>query len=408
MRRIVIFLLLCFAGLPAQQTISNPDRVERWKEDLRFLSLTLHGTPVPGEKKLPGQKDFAKLYPHFDADITALEADLPNVRNGAIYWRLAKIMAGAHVAHNMLIPGDPQMLPLLFEWMDEGPVVIAANADFKATVGTRVVKIGNLTSAEFLTIVSPYISYETEGWQRSLAGTVMRRRALLELLGLVQDDNVALTFEGANGQTTVAVPFAPAEAKLIPFEEALGFPVLFVRSQTGYYWRQYLADRQTLYIQYNRCADDPNLKFSDFTAQTLAIIDESKPQRVIVDLRFNQGGNSQIIGPLTSGLASRRKIIGTPFVLIGANTFSSGVWAARDLRLKAKAHLVGTPTGGLYGGYGESPSRVLPYSKLGFQWTIKRFGSPEPERPGITAMMTAADLRMGRDPVLAAAIEAPR
>ena len=78
------------------------------------------------------------------------------------------------------------------------------------------------------------------------------------------------------------------------------------------------------------------LKFVDFAAQTLAEIDESKPRRIIVDLRFNQGGNSAILKPLTAGLAARRKIIGVPFVLIGSQTFSSGVWAANDLRNEAK------------------------------------------------------------------------
>ena len=69
----------------AQQSLSNAERVEHWKEDLRFFAATLRGTPIPGEKHLPGQKDFAKLYPHLDSDLAALEADLPNLRNGAIY-----------------------------------------------------------------------------------------------------------------------------------------------------------------------------------------------------------------------------------------------------------------------------------------------------------------------------------
>jgi hypothetical protein len=84
------------------------------------------------------------------------------------------------------------------------------------------------------------------------------------------------------------------------------------------------------------------------------------------------------------------------------------VWGANDLREKAKARLVGTTTGGLLGGYGEAPSRRLPYSRLSMQWTIKYFPSPEPVHPDITVIATAADLRAGRDPVLDAAIAAAR
>jgi len=104
----------------------------------------------------------------------------------------------------------------------------------------------------------------------------------------------------------------------------------------------------------------------------------------------------------------KTQVRGGPFVLIGPDTFSSGVWAAQDMRKKAKARVVGTTTGGLLGGYGEAPSRRLPYSRLRMQWTIKYFSSQEPVRPDITVITTAADLRAGRDPVLDAAIAAAR
>jgi C-terminal processing protease CtpA/Prc len=187
-------------------------------------------------------------------------------------------------------------------------------------------------------------------------------------------------------------------------------PVYFTNShpEQRYYWRQYLPESKTLYVQYRQCADDPKLKFADFAAMTLAEIDESKPRRVVVDLRFNSGGNSRVLKPLTNALVSRSKVIGAPYVLIGPFTFSSAVMAARELRDDAKARLVGTPTGGLLGGYGEVISRKLPHSQLGFQWTIKYFSKPEPIRPDILIDMAAADRRVGRDPVLDAAIAAPR
>jgi C-terminal processing protease CtpA/Prc len=190
----------------------------------------------------------------------------------------------------------------------------------------------------------------------------------------------------------------------------LGLPVYLVNShpEERYYWRQFLADSNTLYVQYRQCADDPKLKFADFAAQTLAEIDARKTRRVIVDLRFNGGGNSRVLSPLTAALASRIKTIGAPLVLIGPHTFSSGVIAAWELHDRAKARLIGTPTGGLLGGYGESPSRKLPHSQLGIQWTITHFPRPEPVRPDITVITTAADLQAGRDPVLAAAIADPK
>jgi hypothetical protein len=203
MRRPAALFLSLVAGFvwieaqqaPAQQSVSNVDRVEHWKEDLHFLAATLRGTPIPGEKDLPGQKDLAKVYPHLDADLAALEADLPNLRNGAIYWRLAKIMASAHIGHNSIFPDDPQKPPVEVEWLDQGPVVTAASSEFKSLIGTRLLKVGDRSPAAFLDAVSPYLAFETEGSRNLLAGQAMRRRALLELLNLVQDGKVSLTVE---------------------------------------------------------------------------------------------------------------------------------------------------------------------------------------------------------------------
>lgn len=105
-------------------------------------------------------------------------------------------------------------------------------------------------------------------------------------------------------------------------------------------------------------------------------------------------------------LAARRKTIGVPYVLIGRQTFSAAVSSADRLRRKAKAVLVGEPTGGLRSGFGEAPVRQLPRSKLSVQWTIKNFGSSgaiDPDRP---VKYVFADLRAGRDPALEAALAA--
>src|SRR4029079_18472040 len=109
---------------------------------------------------------------------------------------------------------------------------------------------------------------------------------------------------GSNGPLVIEAPFTASQAGLISFQGALGLPVYLMNSHPAdrYYWRQFLPESKTLYVQYRQCADDPKLKFADFAAQTLAQIDEIKPRRVIVDLRFNGGGNSRVLSPLTAAL----------------------------------------------------------------------------------------------------------
>lgn len=392
-------LLFLLTSLLAQN-VPPAARVERWQADLKEFVALLKGTSRA--KDVPaGQKDLAKLYPTLDADIAAIEADIPRLRDGEIHLRLARLMAGAHVAHNAVFPGTPpQMLPLAFQWLGEGPVVVAASSDYKAVLGTRLVKAGAWTSGELLELLAQYISSETDGWKRVRAGEYLRNGNLLNTLGLVQDGRVELTLEGPEGTRTLPLTLAPSSA-------VLEWMPLLPRKLHDYYSSQFLRESNAMYIQYNQCANDPQQTFADFVKNVFAQIDENRASRVIVDLRFNTGGNSRIVNPLVKGLAARRKIIGSPLVLIGPITFSSGVWAANEFRENG-ARLIGEPTGGLLGGYGEAPMRTLTNSRLPVQWTMKHFGAQPEVKPDATVLITAADLRAGRDPVLDAALRASR
>jgi len=181
-----------------------------------------------------------------------------------------------------------------------------------------------------------------------------------------------------------------------------------------------LEDSQTLYIQYNQCENDPKLSFKDFTKQVLGEADSHTLKRVVLDLRFNGGGDSSIIDPLQAGLAARSKSIGHLYVLIGPWTFSSAMLNALDLQKgittyghhsNLKATLVGEPTGDGWNTYGDIKQFVLPNSKIDVYYTTKFIGNPKaapltPE-PDISAPRTLASDLAGRDPALEAAIAAP-
>jgi C-terminal processing protease CtpA/Prc len=188
---------------------------------------------------------------------------------------------------------------------------------------------------------------------------------------------------------------------------------LFRRRPATYYWYQYMADSQTLYIQYNRCENDPKQSFREFARQALAEGDAHAFERVVIDLRLNGGGDSRIIGPLRDGLVSRLKKIGHVYVLIGPGTFSSAVMNAAELRGSLRAVLAGEPTGGKPGGYGDVKFLTLPNSKLIVQYTGALVGASKDAEsnelvPDLAAPRTIADALAGRDPVLAAVIVAAR
>jgi hypothetical protein len=408
MKLLLVVSLLSTAGLRAQTPPSAAEREAHWKEDLRFFAGELGR----------GQKDFAKLYPpaKFDREMESLGSDIPRLADSEIVLRLMGLVASANVAHNSVTTnamGFFARLPVTLYWYPDGLAFIGASQQYSTAIGARVVRIGNMTPEELLAGVAPYISHENDVWLHEEASGFVTLRAVLQHFGLINPDGVvSFTLQKPGGEPfTQLVGLAnPTQVVKIPLTEALHVPVTLSASQPGkYYWSEYLADSQTLYIQYNQCASDPKLPFSDFAHQVLAEADAHPVKRVVVDLRQNGGGDSSVIAPLKSGLASRLKKIGRVYVLIGPMTFSSAILNAEDLRGSVHATLVGEPTGGSPNGYGEVRTFTLPNSKLVVRYTTKYFslGKSNSLKPDLAAPRNLADDLAGRDTALSAAIAAP-
>jgi hypothetical protein len=416
---IAIFLCGFAQGAPAQETPAG--RELQWQQDLQFLAsgLKAPGYRIAGGLATRGQKNFATVYPNFDAEIGTLTNDLPKLSDAEVLLRLMRLMASAHIAHNRVqAPADmgfQTRLPLNFHWYADGLAVIAAAPEYSATLGARVLSIGGKTPDQFLKDLTPYVSHENRTELRASATGLMNAQAVLQHFRMIgSDGRVSLQLEkpGAVAPTTLSVPLTQNRAKKIGLAEVSNIPTpLYASQPSSFYWHKYLADSQTLYIQYNVCENDRKRSFRDFAHNVLADADANTVMRVVIDLRANGGGDSRVIGPLKSGLATRLKVVGRVYVLIGPATFSSAVSNAVELRNALKATLLGEPSGGMPGGYGEVGQLALPNSKLVVRYTTKYFGSkdnsePTTLAPDIVTPLKIGDVLAGADPALNAAIRA--
>jgi hypothetical protein len=405
-----------------QQAPAKPEahgsREIRWREDLEFF-----------DQRFPSvQVDSDKLYPpaEFHDDIADLARATPSLSDSEVILRLMRIVAKAGVAHNTVETEgklDFHPYPLQFFWYSDGAAVTRALEEYKLALGARIVRIGSMTPEELESAVAPYLSHENLPLLHGLSPDFMMNREVADHFGLAGADGVVEFTLERPGAKQFRLRVAPASADsqehMISATAALHLPdPLYRKRPNSWYWYEYLAGARSLYIQYNRCRNDPKKSFKAFTRELFKFVDHLHSaegiERVIVDLRFNSGGDSSIVEPLLLGLKSRPRLSakGRLYVLIGRDTFSSGMMAAISFREDLHAILVGEATGSRPNEYGEVKTLILPNWKIKIRYTTKYFqllqdSDPLTLEPDIPIRRSISDFLTGQDQVLDTALKQP-
>jgi hypothetical protein len=180
-------MVACLANGPAKSALAqasstSAERDVRWRQDLEALAKDLARS----------QADFAVVYPSFGQEIRSLTADLPTLRDEEVFLRLMRLMASAHIAHNLVVTpigmGFVSGLPLTLHWFADGLAVTRATPEYSAALGAHVLSIGGKSPEQFLTDVTPYVSHENETELRNEAPGVMTSRPVLQHFGLIAAD----------------------------------------------------------------------------------------------------------------------------------------------------------------------------------------------------------------------------
>lgn len=137
-------------------------------------------------------------------------------------------------------------------------------------------------------------------------------------LGLTDDlGTVTLTVRfagGTSGEATVdAVPSEFRWDRYPPGWVALTDTVsgrlgrsrpLHLRHRELPYWYEYLPAADLVYFQYNAVRDHPAETFAVFCDRLFAFISDRRPTRLVIDMRWNGGGNTFLAQPLLHHLIS--------------------------------------------------------------------------------------------------------
>lgn len=161
-------------------------------------------------------------------------------------------------------------------------------------------------------------------------------------------------------------------------------------------------------MQFNSVLDGKDETLKDFFASVFTSVDNNHPDKLVLDVRLNNGGDNTLLAPILAGIQQRKSISQKPhlFVITGPTSYSAAQNFVNRISLIAQPIFVGEPTGENVNSYGDPSIFQLPNSHIPFGMST-RFWQDMPASdtrsatvPDISAPMTLDDYINNRDPAM--------
>ena len=401
-------------------------RAEGWRRDIEYFvseARRMHaapGRPAHGER-------FAGL-----AD--SLEAAAASSDDDAMAAGLARLAASLGDGHTWIapVPGDTSspariragFLPVRLYAFRDGIHVVDGEGAADRWIGARLTAVGGRDIRDVLEDLAPYVSRDNDmGLRSSGVDLYLRHTGFLRAVGAA-DSLGAATLTLADGGGTRRVTLSAGShrfARALPVPTAAeDDPPRYLADPSKRYWMDPIPERAALYVQINAIRDrDGGPGLAAFSRSIRDSLTATGASGVVLDLRWNGGGNNGLLRPLIRQLLAW-EVSGddrTIVVLAGRHTFSAAQNLANRLERWTDAVFVGEPTGSRPNVAGEHTELVLPWSGLSASISNRYWQDSDPgdERPwiapGVRVEPSSGDYFSGGDPVLEAALElleAPR
>ena len=403
-----------------------PAEVSRWRQDVDSLLAALERLhPDFDQKTTRGQ---------FESSAKALRDRIPSLAAHEIVVELQRIVTlvgDGHTNINLSNANgvDFHQLPVRVGFYSDGVWVEGADRAYASLVGGRVTAIGGVPIATVIERIEPLISRDNDAWFDAAVPHVINLIEVLHALRISDRlDRTSLTIVKDNRESTVEVrPLERTRPRAIgyPFLPRYTYdwvdasdptsPPLFRRKFNEVYWYEYQPESRLLYIKWDQVvnrATAPTALGMIREATAFARDNESRIDKVLLDLRNNTGGEGGLLDPVVREFVRAREIDqpGRFFVAIGSRTFSAASILSVQLDRYSTAIFVGEPTGGKVNVAAGHVFYTLPNSQITVSISPLVYQSAFPQdtrefvQPLIYVKPAFADYAANRDPVVAEVI----
>ena len=397
---------------------SDLPRNEGWLSDLRELEDELKRVHYVYRK--------TDLPDHFSKSLLELRSKLPGLQDSEVIVELQKSLASLNDGHTLIYPfgmriGQFSSLPLTFYEFTDGLFIIDADSGYRHLIGSKIVKIGEVATSELLGRLNDFVSCDNASGFRWVAPLYIKFTPYLKSVGakMLNDSIEIHTIDAELNVSAWAIeidqpPIDPSRIRTklpAPHLSPDDLPVCFQKQERNF-WLKNLDNHEVVYAQINQVKDMEEETFAGFSMRLRTQLAIWKPRALVVDLRFNNGGDANLISEMLRTLIwyeTAQK--GQLFVIMGRNTFSAAQTMLNRIEEFTNARFVGEPSGSRPNRLGnESPFRLKYSGVMGTISSGYHQGSSSRDHrvwigPDIPAKWSSQDYFSGKDPAFAIILE---
>lgn len=369
----------------------------QWRQDLQVLAAEL--------PKRHANAFFSLPKADFDAEVAALDGRIDGANGDEMFVGLQQIVKSIGDGHTGInAPADRRPFPIEVGHFGSEFRITAVGPGLDRALGARIVKIAGVPIAEVWTRALTLAPRgELPELREGNALIYLARGYALHGLDVIPERTHAVyTLADDSGRVfdTDIVGLPPGED--VKLKSGFADSALRLQRPDEPFWCVSLAAQSAVYCAWHSYQD---LKTK--AAAMFALLDSTKPHKLIIDMRDNGGGDnavgySELVKPIEERTDVNAR--GHLYVLIGPLTFSAAMNNAAQFESETKAILVGQTIGERPNSYQEPRQFRLPNSHLvvrvSTKWYAFRKNGPNVIAPEREIIPTWTDLKNGHDPVL--------
>lgn len=336
----------------------------------------------------------------FLSDIEEIKTIPGDIRTEEFGIRLMKLLARLNDGHTEIGASDDVLgtlnYPFKFKYITDGYYVIGASKEYEKYLGFKLLGINDKSISGIEDILGVIIPTENETSMKYYLPTKLVEPKILNYFGITNGNYAKFIFQKGRKNSVAEVLALDYNTELIDiFSTVKNLDKTLQKKET--YWVESMTKLNAVYLQYNECEEKKGYTVS----QVVRDIKASNMRNLIIDLRNNKGGDSDVLNPILSYIKSEQKRIRV-FVLVGTDTYSSAVYNLIQLSKLKNVVSIGDIPHGNPTHYGQVRSFELPNSKIKVfistrTFTFKGYGLGEPFKPTHKVSQIMDELLVGRD-----------